>query len=85
MPKHSHPRPSSSDTRQLLAHLIEARQQYSIFLREVANGERPPDTVEKALLKQHCDETVGAWREAHEAWRLDSSLVIPSLSKRRDN
>ncbi len=85
MPKHNNHRPNSRDTRQLLAHLIEARERYSIFLREVATGQRPPDTTEKALLKKKCDETLYAWRAAHEAWRLDSSPTIPHLSKRRDN
>lgn len=85
MPKHPHHRPSSRDTRQLLAHLITAREQYSIFLREVATGQRQPDTAEKALLKAQCDETLDAWRAAHEAWRLDSSPTFPPLRKRRDN
>ena len=86
MAKHPQQRPSSSDTRQLLAHLIAAREQYSIFLREVATGQRQPDTAEKELLKMQCDETLYAWRAAHEAWRLASSPIFPQhLSKRRDN
>lgn len=84
MTNYTQHRPSSRDTRQLLAHLIEARQQYSIFLREVANGQRQPDVAEKALLKMECDATLIAWRAAHEAWRLDSSPLLP-LSKSRDN
>lgn len=85
MSRHPHHRPSTSDTRQLLAHLIAARQQYSIFLREVANGERPPDITEKTLLKKACDETLSAWQAVHEAWRLDIPLVFPQICKRRDN
>ena len=85
MAKHPQHRPSTRDTRQLLAHLIEAREQYSIYLREVATGQRQPDNAEKSLLKAKCDETLGAWRAAHEAWRLDSSPTFPHLSRRRDN
>jgi len=86
MAKHPQQRPSTSDTRQLLAHLIAAREQYSIFLREVATGQRQPDTAEKELLKMQCDETLYAWRAAHEAWRLASAPTFPQhLSKRRDN
>jgi len=84
MPRHSQHRPGSSDTRQLLDHLIAAREQYSIYLRSVASGQRQPDTAEKVRLKTKCDETLYAWRAAHEAWRLASSPTFP-LSKRRDN
>jgi hypothetical protein len=68
-----------------LAHLIAAREQYSIYLRSVATGQRQPDTAEKARLKALCDETLGAWRAAHEAWRLDSSPTFSHLRKNRDN
>lgn len=85
MPKHLQQRLSSSDTRQLLAHLIEAREQYSIYLRSVATGLRQPDSDEKAYLKSQCDETLTAWRMAHETWRLNSSPTFTSLNKRRDN
>lgn len=86
MARHPQQRPSSSDTRQLLAHLIAAREQYSIFLREVATGQRQPDTAEKELLKMQCDETLYAWRAAHEAWRLASAPTFPQqMSRRRDN
>lgn len=85
MAKQPHNRPSTNDTRQLLTHLIEAREQYSIYLRDVATGKRPPDTVEKVFLKTRCDETVGAWRAAHEAWRLDSSPTFPYMRKNCDN
>jgi hypothetical protein len=63
-------RQSSTDTRQLMACMIEAREKYSIYLREVATGQRQPDSTEQELLKKKCDETVCAWREAHEACRL---------------
>lgn len=72
-------RPNPKETRKLLAHLIKAREQYSIFLREVATGQRQPDSAEKALLKMQCDETLGAWRAVHEAWRRDSSHGRTSL------
>jgi hypothetical protein len=85
MAKQPHHRPSTNDTRQLLTHLIEAREQYSIYLRDVATGQRPPDTTEKVLLKTRCDETVDAWRVAHEAWRLDSSSAFPNMRNNRDN
>ena len=85
MPKDSHHPLSTKDIRQLLTHLIEAREQYSIFLREVATGQRQPDTAEKTLLKTKCDETVCAWRAAHEAWRLDASPTFPQLIKNHDN
>lgn len=77
--------PSSMDTQQLLAELIEARERYSFFLREVATGQRQPDTSEKALLKVRCDETQGAWRAAHEAWLHASAPPFPVMGKRRDN
>lgn len=85
MPKQPQHRPSTRDTRQLLAHLIAAREQYSIYLREVATGQRQPDNAEKELLKMQCEETLYAWRAAHEAWRLDSSPTFPHLLKRHDN
>lgn len=85
MPKHPHHRPSSNDTRQLLAYVIAAREQYSIYLRGVITGQRQPDSAEKTLLKTQCDETLFAWRAAHEAWRLDSSPTFPHLRRNRDN
>ena len=85
MKKDPQQRPSSSDTRLLLAHLIAAREQYSIFLREVATGQRQPDTAEKELLKMQCDETLYAWRAAHEAWRLATAPIVPPRNKSRDN
>lgn len=63
-------RQSSIDTRQLMAYLIEAREQYSIYLRGVATGQRQPDYMEQEILKKKCDETVCAWREGHDAYRL---------------
>lgn len=63
-------RQSSIDTRQLMAYLIEAREQYSIYLRGVATGQRQPDTAEQELLKKKCDDTVCAWRAGHEVCRL---------------
>ena len=85
MPQHSQQRPSSLDTRQLLAELIQARELYSIYLRSVATGQRYPDNAEKELLKSHCDETLDAWRAAHEAWRQNSTPTFPHLLPRRDN
>lgn len=85
MIKHPNLRQSSMDTRQLLTHLIEAREQYSVYLREVANGQRQPDPTEKEHLKTRCDATLGAWRAAHEAWRLDSLPSIPHLSSKSRN
>lgn len=85
MPKHPHHRLSSFDTRQLLTQLIAAREQYSIYLRGVATGERHPDIAEKELLKMQCDETLYAWRAAHDAWRKASSPVFPQLNKNVDN
>lgn len=85
MPRDSHHRPNSRDSRQLLAHLIEARQQYSLFLSGVAQGQRPPDSAEKIQLKTNCDKALDAWRAAHEAWRLDASATVHTISKRRDN
>lgn len=76
MPRHPHHRPSSQDTRQLLAQLIEARQVYAEYLHGVANGKQQPDSAKKSDLKQRCDETFSAWRAAHEAWQLDA---FPSL------
>lgn len=60
---------SSTDTRQLMAGMIEARENYSIYLRGVASGQRQPDAAEQELLKKRCDETVCAWRQGHEACR----------------
>jgi len=74
-------RPSSLDTRQLLDSMIEAREQYSIYLRSVATGQRPPDTDEKELLKSQCDETLIAWKAAHESWKLKSFHCIQTLKK----
>jgi hypothetical protein len=85
MQKHPQHRPSTRDTRQLLAHLIAAREQYSIYLRGVATGQRQPNTTEMVRLKAQCDETLNAWRAAHEAWRLDSSPTFPHLRKSRAN
>lgn len=85
MAKHPQQRPTSSDTRQLLAHLIAAREQYSIFLREVATGQRQPDIAVKEILKMQCDETLYAWRAAHEAWRIAAAPLVPSRNRNRDN
>ena len=63
-------RQSSIDTKQLMAYLVEAREQYSTYLRGVATGQRQPDSTEQELLKKKCDETVCAWRAGHEASRL---------------
>ncbi len=68
-------RQSSTDTRQLMACMLEAREKYSSYLREVASGQRQPDSTEQELLKKKCDEAVCAWREGHEA--VVSKLLVP--------
>jgi hypothetical protein len=68
-------RQSSTDTRQLMACMIEAREKYSIYLRGVATGKRQPDSAEQELLKKKCDEAVCAWRERHEACRLERRFL----------
>ena len=73
MPNDPFQRQNSIDTRQLMAHLIEAREQYSNYLRGVATGQRQPDSAEQMLLKTKCDETVCAWRAGHEACRFKKS------------
>ena len=73
MPNDPFQRQNSIDTRQLMTQLIEAREQYSNYLRGVATGQRQPDFVERALLKTKCDETVCAWRAGHEACRSEKS------------
>lgn len=85
MPKNPQQRLSLTDTRQLLARLVAAREQYSTYLREVATGKRQADLGEKELLKMQCDETLYAWRAAHEAWRKASALIIPHTVNSRDN
>lgn len=78
MTRHPHPRPNSRETRRLLSLLIDARQAYAEYLRGVASGQRQIDNAEKALLKLQCDETLIAWRAAHEAWQVD---VFPERNR----
>lgn len=66
-------RPSSGETRQRLDDLIAARQDYADYLRAVANGRQGDDPLERGRLKLRCDETMLAWRAAHDAWRLAAS------------
>lgn len=75
-------RQSSTDTRQLMACMMEAREKYSSYLREVASGQRQPDSREQELLKKKCGEAVCAWREGHEASRREIKLV-PEYAPRK--
>ena len=65
-------RPSSGETRQRLDELIAARQGYADYLRAVANGQCNDDPIERGQLKLRCDETLLAWRAAHDAWHQGS-------------
>lgn len=76
MANDSFQRQSSMDTRQLMVHLIVAREQYSIYLRGVATGQRQPDPTEQEILKKKCDETVSAWHAGHEANRLTRRFSV---------
>jgi len=62
-------KPSATETRGLMQEVIEARQRYADYLRAVANGLRPDDPTEKEELKIRCDESLRAWRAAHESWQ----------------
>lgn len=85
MSKHPQERICSTDTRKLLTDLIAAREEYSSYLRAVATGERQPDLAAKELLKMQCDETLYAWRAAHEAWQQASSPLFSHKGKTRVN
>lgn len=62
-------RQDSVNSRELLDLVIEARMEYTEYLRAVGVGEERLDPSKRECLKDRCRKTLEAWRETHHAWR----------------
>jgi len=66
-----------SQSRQLLAEAIAARQEYADYLWAVAAGHCASDPEARERLKARCEETFQSWSQAQISWLDRGDTVRP--------